>query len=191
VELLSFGHRQFAFCYAVAKINLRRHYGHALLLGLHQKPVDLAPLDQEFSFSKRIVVAKPAGQILRNMAVYQPSLSGANFSIGVPQSSLALAKCFYLRADKYQARFQTIEQMIVIGSGSILRNNLHPFVLRLVGVRFHANHDSRRKQRAASRRFGPVSRARARFSRCFKRISQLIRLIYLRSTTRTISCCIL
>src|SRR5580700_9807254 len=79
VKFLTFRDGQLAFCAAVAKVKLHGHDGHALLLDLNQQTIDLAPVQQKLSFPERVVIPRPPGLVLRDVAVYQPSLSGANF----------------------------------------------------------------------------------------------------------------
>ena len=123
------------------------------------------------------MIAKASRKILGNVAIYQPGLAAANFRVSVTQGALALSKSFYLRANEHQSGFQTVEQMIVVRSGPILRNNLDALVLRFIGVRFHTDHDSCRTRRAASRRFHPISRALDNIHILVTRILYLVRLM--------------
>src|ERR1700683_3889862 len=97
VKLLSFGHRQFAFCYAVAKVNLRRHHGHTLLLSLNQKPLNLAPLDQQLSFSKRVVIAKTSGPDLPKVDSFPAKPRRREFPRRRPAMFLCPRAMFLLR----------------------------------------------------------------------------------------------
>jgi hypothetical protein len=83
------------------------------------------------------VIPETSGQILGNMAVYQPNLANANFGVGLAEGTFALAEGLDLSTHEYQSSFDTIQEMVVVGGGAILRNNLYAFVLRLLGVGFH------------------------------------------------------
>jgi len=80
------------------------------------------------------MIAESSGEILRNMAVYQPSFAKANLGIGLAESSFPFAEGFYLRAHQDQAGFQAIQKMVVVGRLAILRNNLNALVLRFIGL---------------------------------------------------------
>ncbi len=136
-NFLPLRHGQFAFGDAVPEVNLGRDDGHALLLGLNEQAVQFAPVEQQLPFPKGIVVPEASGQILGNVAVYQPSLAKANLGVGLPEGAFAFAQRFDLRAHQYQASFQTVQEVVVVGGGAILRNNLYALVLRLLWVRFH------------------------------------------------------
>jgi hypothetical protein len=71
------------------------------------------------------------------MAVYQPSLANANLGVGLPQRAFTFAQGLDLSTYEYQPRFQTIQQVVIVGGGAILRNNLHALVLRFLGVCVH------------------------------------------------------
>ena len=75
-----------------------------------EQPVDLAAVQQQLSFSERVVVAVTSGEILRDMAVYQPSLAKANFGIGLAKGALAFAQGFDLGADQDHASFQAVKR---------------------------------------------------------------------------------
>ena len=72
MELLALGDGQLALRDAVAKINLQRNDGHPLLLRLNHQTINFAPLEQQFALPQRVVIAKPAGQILRDVEIDQP-----------------------------------------------------------------------------------------------------------------------
>ena len=96
-NFLPLRHGQFTFGNAVPEVNLGRNDGHSFLLGLDQQAVNFAAVKQQFPFAKRIVVPEAAGLILRNMAVYQPSLALANFGIGLAEGPFAFAQASSLR----------------------------------------------------------------------------------------------
>src|SRR5271156_753675 len=71
------------------------------------------------------------------MAVYQPSFAKANFGVGLAESALPFAQSFDFGADQDHAGFQAVQQMVVVGSLAVLRNNLDAFVLRFIRLGFH------------------------------------------------------
>ncbi len=127
VKFLALGHGQLAFGNAVAEVDLQRDHRHALLLRLDQQPLDFAPIQQQLALAERIVVARPAGQVLRDVAVYQPRLADANFGIGLAERPLALPEGLDLGADKHEAGFEFIKEMVIVGGGAILSDDLDAF----------------------------------------------------------------
>lgn len=83
------------------------------------------------------MVAVTSGEILGNVAVYQPSLAKANFGIGFAQSAFPFAQGFDFGADQDHAGFEAVQQMVVVGSLAVLRNNLDAFVLGFIRLGFH------------------------------------------------------
>ena len=88
------------------------------------KLLDLLLVQQQAAPGKRLMVKRPAGQVLRDVAVHQPDVAAAHFGVGVAQIGLAVAQRFHLGARKDHARFHFFEKVIVVGSGAILGNDL-------------------------------------------------------------------
>src|ERR1700678_278655 len=126
----------FAFGDAVPEINLSRNDGHAFLLSLDHQAVNLSPVQQQLSFAERVVIAPPAREIFRYMAIYQPRFAAADLGEGLPKRALPFAKRLDLGADQHDSGFQAVQELVVIGSAAVLRNNLDAGVLILIGVRF-------------------------------------------------------
>ena len=137
VELFAFAHRELAFCHAVAEINLQRDDGHALLLNLHLKLFNLAPIEKEFAFPERVVVSGTARQVFRNMRVNQPSLGAANLGESVTKGGFAFAEGFNLGSYEYQSCLEFIAEGVIVRRGAILRDNLDSLVLLLLLGRAH------------------------------------------------------
>jgi general secretion pathway protein D len=137
VEFLAFCHREFAFRDPIPEVNLQGHDGHTLLLGFDDQPIDLAPVQQQFAFPERVVISRPSGLILRNMTVYQPSFTSANLRVGVAQRPLAFTECLNLSAHKDQTSLEVAEQMVVVGSRTILGDNLDAVAQPVFCATFH------------------------------------------------------
>ncbi len=137
MKLLAFGQGQFAFCAAVPEIEFHGDDRHALLLGLDFQTLNLTLIEKKLPFPERVVIARSPGLVFRNVAVYQPSLTGANFGIGVAKGCLPFPETLDLGADENEAGFELIEQVIVVGGGAVLGNNLDALLDRFLGVSFH------------------------------------------------------
>src|SRR6202451_319146 len=78
VKLFTFGYGNFAFGDAIPEIDLGWDDGHAFLLGLDQKPINLSTVQQQFAFPQRFVISKAARQVFRDMAIDDPASPAAN-----------------------------------------------------------------------------------------------------------------
>ena len=94
-------------------------------------------MSRSFRFRRGSWFLKSSGQIFGYVAVYQPSLANANLGVGLPEGAFAFAQGLDLGTYEYQPRFQTVQQVVIVGGGAILRNNLHALVLRFLGVCVH------------------------------------------------------
>lgn len=139
MEFFALGHRQFAFRDAVTEIYLGRDDGHSLLLDLAVQFFDFAAPEQQLAFAQGVVIPRASGQILGNVTVYQPSLSGANLRVGFPDRSLAFAKGFHFGAHQDKTGFEMLEEVVVVRRGAILRHDLNTDAIRIFGCRFHGD----------------------------------------------------
>jgi hypothetical protein len=101
VEFLAFRYGDLTFRNTVPEVNLGRNDGHSFLLGLDQQAVNFAAVKEQFPFAKRIVIPEAAGLVLRNMAVYQPSLPLANLGIGLAEGPFALSQALHFGSHQY------------------------------------------------------------------------------------------
>jgi hypothetical protein len=136
VKFLAFGHGYFAFGDAVPEINLGRDDGHALLLGLDHKSVNLSTVQEQLSFPQRIVIAGATGQVLRYVAIDQPSFAATNFGERFAKGTLPFPESLDLGTDENDSSLKIVQEFVVIGGAAILRNNLDSGVLILIGARF-------------------------------------------------------
>ena len=136
VKLFTFGHGNFAFGDAIPEIDLGWDDGHAFLLGLDQKPINLSTVQQQFAFPQRFVISKAARQVFRDMAIDEPGFAAANLRERLAQSTFSLAERLYFSADEHDSGFEAVEQLVVVRGRAILRNNLDAGVLILIGARF-------------------------------------------------------
>ena len=136
VKFLTFRHGYFAFGDAVSEINLGWDDGHALLLGLDDEPINLPSIQKQFSFPKRVVIPGTAGQVLGYVAIYQPSFAAANLGECFAKRALPFPESLDLSTDQNDSGLEVVQEFVVIGGATILRNNLDNLVLILIGARF-------------------------------------------------------
>ena len=136
VKFLTFGDGYFAFGDAIPKINLGRDDGHPLLLGLDHEPLNLSSVQKQLSFPKWVMIPGATGQVLRYVAIYQPSFAAANLGECFAKRTLPFPECLDLGADENDSGLKIVQEFVVIGGTAILRNNLDSGVLILIGARF-------------------------------------------------------
>ena len=124
VEFLALPDRQFAFRHSIPEIDLQRHHGHALLLNGDVQFFEFPAVQQQLALPEGIVVSRSPGTVLRYVAVYQPSLASANFGVGFADCSFAFAERLDFGAHQYQSCFELVEQLVVVGSGAVLGDDL-------------------------------------------------------------------
>jgi|SRR5271156_2667827 len=136
VKLLSFRHGYLTFRNPVPEINFGRDDRHALLLGLNQEAIDLPAIQKELSFSKGLVIPAAAGQVFRDVTVDQPNLATANLGEGFAKGAFPLPEGLDLGTYQDNSGLKTVQKLVVIGRGPVLRNNLDAGVLVLICTRF-------------------------------------------------------
>ena len=72
------------------------------------------------------------------MRVHQPGAAGFEIDIGVTDIRLSFAKGLYFRAVKHQSGLIFLQQMIIVGGGAILRDDLFFRLVGLLGFSRHA-----------------------------------------------------
>lgn len=62
--------------------------------------------------------------VLRDVRINEKSAAGLKVHVGIADIGFAFAQSFYFRAMQHQAGFQLLKDMVIVGSGAILRDNL-------------------------------------------------------------------
>jgi hypothetical protein len=99
---------------------------------LNDEPIDLPAIEQQLAPSKGIVIPGSAGLVFRNVKVYQPRLSGANLGVGLAQRSFPFTKSLDFGAYEDQASFKLIQQLVIVGRGPILGDDLIALLIPLL-----------------------------------------------------------
>ena len=95
--------------------------------------LDLLLMQQQPAARKRLVIEGSAGEVLWDVAIHQPDAGAAHLGIGIAQVGLALAQRLYLGAGQRHSGFHLFEQVIVVGGGAILGNDLRARGIFFVG----------------------------------------------------------
>jgi hypothetical protein len=93
--------------------------------------MNLAFMKKEFAFAERFVVPWAAGHVLRDVCVDEERAAGLEVHVGVADVGLAFAQSFHFGAVKDESRFHLFEDVVVVRSRAVLRDD---FFARLLGV---------------------------------------------------------
>lgn len=77
------------------------------------------------------MIVRTAGVVFGDMAIGEKDFLAADFAIGVAKSDGAGAKRFHFGANQNQPRFKTVENVIIVGSGAVLGNDLEAGIGRI------------------------------------------------------------
>src|SRR5713226_6621668 len=99
------------------------------LLALRQG--DFVLVQEQLARAQRFVIPWAAGQVLSDVGVDQPGATGLEIDVGVADIGLPLAKGFYFGAMEDQAGIIALQEMVIVGSGAVLRDDL---LFGLVGL---------------------------------------------------------
>ena len=77
------------------------------------------------------MVPGSAGHVLGNVGIFEKSAAGFEVDKSIANISFSFAKGFYFGPMQHQASFQLLKNMIIVGSGAILRDNLFTRFLRV------------------------------------------------------------
>ena len=108
--------------------------------------MNLALVKKQFTFAKRLVVPGAAGHILRDVRVDEESAAGLEVHIGVADVGFTFAQCFHFGAMKNESGLKLFQDVIVVRSCAILRDDLFAgllglFTFRLLGVLRRLGHN--------------------------------------------------
>src|ERR1700676_4890405 len=93
--------------------------------------MDLTFVKKQFALAERFVVPRAAGHVLSDVRIDEKRAAGLEIHVGVADVGLAFAQSLHLGAVKHEPRFHFFEDVVVVGSGAVLRDN---FFARLLGV---------------------------------------------------------
>jgi hypothetical protein len=122
--LLTLRQRNFALCDAVAKVYPQWNNGQTFGLCTAGQLMNFVLVQQEFTGAQGFMVPRAAGHVLSYVGVHQPRAAGFEIDVGVANIRLSFAKSFHFGAVKDQPGFIPLQQMIIVGGGAILRDDL-------------------------------------------------------------------
>src|SRR5260370_31792659 len=97
--------------------------------------MNLAFMKEKFSFAERFVIPRAAGHVLGDVGVDKERAAGLEVHVGVADVGFAFAQRFDFRAVKDQARFHSFKDVVVVGSGAVLRDNFFARLFRVLPFR--------------------------------------------------------
>src|SRR5579883_1297780 len=108
--------------------------------------MNFAFVKKQFAFAERLVVPRAAGHVLRDVGVDQKRAAGLEVHIGVADVGLAFTQRFHFGAVKNEAGLEFFEDVIIVGSRPVLRDDLFAgtfglLTFRLLGVLGRLGHN--------------------------------------------------
>ena len=94
--------------------------------------MNLAFMKKKFAFAKWFVIPRAAGHVLSDVGVDEKRAAGLEVHVGVANVGFALAEGLDLGTVKDQPRFDLFEDVVVVRSGAILRDDLFARLLRVL-----------------------------------------------------------
>src|SRR5271165_2552224 len=113
------------------KINAKGDDRQTLGFGTSGQLVNFAAVQEQLAIAEGFVIPGAAGRILRDVGVDQERPAGFKVHEGIANVGFALAQSFHFGAMQHQARFELLKNVVVVGSGAILRDDL---LARLLAV---------------------------------------------------------
>ncbi len=117
---------QFAFGNTIAKIDAQRNERQAFLLRFANQFLNFLAMQEQPATRERLMIERAAGAVLGNVAIHQPDAGSADFGVSIPEVRFAVAQSFHFGARQRHAGLHLLEQVVVVGSGAILGNDLLP-----------------------------------------------------------------
>ena len=110
--------------------------------------MNFALVKKELAFAEGFVIPRAAGHVLGDMGVDEEWAAGLEVDVGVADVGFAFAEGLHFGAVKDESRFHLFEDVIVVGRGAVLRDDLLarvlgvlPFLLALPGLRSWLGHN--------------------------------------------------
>src|SRR5208283_2773935 len=116
---------------AVAEIDSQGNNGQTFGFGTSRQFKDFAFMQEQLAVSKGFMIPGAAGHILGDVGVGKESAAGLEVHISIANVGLAFAEGLHFRAVQHETSFQLLKNMIVVGSGAILR---HDKLARAFGI---------------------------------------------------------
>jgi len=124
VLFLSASDTDFTFDDSVLKIKTERDQSESLLLNQRGKLFDFPAVEQQLAGPQRGMVIRSTRLIFGNVRVLEPNFAAAGLGEGLAQSHLPFAECFDFRPLEHQTCLILLENVVMIGSGSVLGNQV-------------------------------------------------------------------
>ena len=91
--------------------------------------MNFAFVKKQLAFTEGLVIPRAAGHVLSDVGVDEERDAGLEVDVSVADVGFAFAKGFHFGAEKNESRFHLFEDVIVVGSGTVLRDDLFARVL--------------------------------------------------------------
>src|SRR5208282_1078984 len=108
----------------VAEIDPQGNDGQSFGLRAARELVDLAPMKQKLAVAQWFMIPRAPRHILGDVRVHQVGSAWLEIHIGIPNIGFPFAQRFHLRAMQHQPRFELLNNMVIVRSGAVLRDNL-------------------------------------------------------------------
>ena len=96
----------------LVEIDLQWHHGHALALGRHDQPADLALVQQQFARPLRLMIETVGLQVFGDIGVDEIERAALLGRIALTDRTLAAAQGFDLRAGEHDARLEGLADLV-------------------------------------------------------------------------------
>src|SRR4051812_6403034 len=120
-ELLAFGEGDLAFYFAILEVEARRDERQSLHLHLPDKLPQLVFVDKQLARPQRRVSGVSCIVVRADVRVQQPELAVFDQAIGVFQVRASAADRLDLAAGQHHARFELLQQEIIMAGGTVER----------------------------------------------------------------------
>src|SRR4051812_20412888 len=122
--LLAPGEGELELRAAVLEVEARRHERQAFLLNLADQRFDLPAVEQQLAIPVGLVIRDVSLRVLVDVGADQPDLAVAQVRVRLGERDPAVAEGLDLGAGQLQARFEAVQQVVVMPRTAILGDRL-------------------------------------------------------------------
>src|SRR6266702_4235 len=133
VRLLALGQADGHLHTAVLQVHAHGHQRHPALDGLANQLSDLLSVEQQLPPTRRLVIAVAAVSVRADMHVVNPDFSRLDAREAVAEVRAAFPDRFHLRPEQRHARFEGLQQVVIVLCLAVVGDDLLRFLARGLG----------------------------------------------------------
>ena len=108
----------------VTEINPQGNDGQTFGIGTAGEFMDFAAMQEEFAFTEGLVIPRAARHVLSDVGINEEGAGRLEVNVSITNIGFSFAKSFHLGAVQHEAGFELLKYVVIVGGGTVLRDDL-------------------------------------------------------------------